>query len=122
MKLTNNEIYVYANALAGAFDDKEQKLPIKINFYLQKNKNKLIEIAQEIEQSRVEIAQTYGVLNEEGTQYVIPQEKMEEAQKELSDLFSLEQEVQIYTINIDNFSDDLTITTAQMEALMFMIE
>jgi hypothetical protein len=47
---------------------------------------------------------------------------MEDANKELNDLFNLEQEVQIYTINIDNLSDDITITTAQMEAIMFMIE
>jgi hypothetical protein len=45
MKLTNNEIYTYANNLTEAFNDKEQKLPIKINFYLQKNKNCLIELA-----------------------------------------------------------------------------
>jgi hypothetical protein len=38
------------------------------------------------------------------------------------DLLSLEQEVQIYMININNLSDDLSLTTAQMEALMFMIE
>ena len=122
MKLKNSEIYAYAAALAEAFSDKDQKLPIKINFYLQKNRNKLIEIAQEIEQSRLEIAKTYGTLNEENMQYAIAPDKVEEAQKELTDLFNLEQEVQIYTINIDNFSDDLTITTAQMEALMFMIE
>ena len=42
--------------------------------------------------------------------------------KELNDLFNLEQDVQIYTVKIDQFDDDLTITTAQMEALMFMIE
>jgi hypothetical protein len=47
---------------------------------------------------------------------------METVAKELNDLFALEQEVQIYTINIDSFGDDLTITTAQMEAIMFMIE
>jgi hypothetical protein len=122
MKLKNSEIYAYAAALTEAFSDKDQKLPIKINFYLQKNRNKLIEIAQEIEQSRLEIAKTYGTLNEETMQYAIAPDKVEEAQKELADLFNLEQEVQIYTINIDNFSDDLTITTAQMEALMFMIE
>jgi hypothetical protein len=47
---------------------------------------------------------------------------MESATNELNDLFNLEQEVQIYMVNIDSFSDDLTITTAQMEAIMFMIE
>lgn len=122
MKLTNNEIYTYANNLAQAFDDKDQKLPIKISFYLQKNKNTLVQLAQDIEQSRMNIAQSYGTLDEENQQYVIPPEKMETAAKELNDLFTLEQEVQIYTINIDSFGDDLTITTAQMEAIMFMIE
>lgn len=122
MKLTNNEIYTYANNLAQAFDDKDQKLPIKISFYLQKNKNTLIQLAQDIEQSRMNIAQSHGTLDENNQQYVIPPEEMEIVAKELNDLFALEQEVQIYTINIDSFSDDLTITTAQMEAIMFMIE
>lgn len=122
MKLTNNEIYVYAKNLAEAFDDKEQKLPIKISFYLQKNKNTLMQLAQDIEQTRITIAQNYGELDETNQQYLIPQEKMEAAANELNDLFNLEQEVQIYTVNIDSFSDDLTITTAQMEAMMFMIE
>ena len=122
MKLTNNEIYMYAQNLMMAFEDKDQKLPIKISFYLQKNKNTLLQLAQDIEKSRIEIAQSYGVLDEETSQYVIPPEKMEEASQELNDLFNLEQDVQIYTINIDSFGDDLTITTAQMEAIMFMID
>ena len=122
MKLTNNEIYMHAQNLMMAFEDKDQKLPIKISFYLQKNKNTLLQLAQDIEKSRIEIAQSYGVLDEETSQYIIPPEKMEEASKELNDLFNLEQDVQIYTISIDSFGDDLTITTAQMEAIMFMID
>ena len=122
MTLTNNEIYIYAKNLTEAFNDKDQKLPIKINFYLQKNKNILIELAGAIEMARMEIAKNYGTLDEESQQYIIPPEKIEEVNKELMDLLSLEQEVQIYTINIDNLSDDLSLTTAQMEAIMFMIE
>jgi hypothetical protein len=34
MKLTNNEIYMYAKQLTEAFDDRSQKLPVKISFYL----------------------------------------------------------------------------------------
>ena len=45
MKLTNRKIYEYALMLAEAFKDNEQKLPIKINFYLQKNKNELMKLA-----------------------------------------------------------------------------
>lgn len=121
MKMTNNEIYTRATALAEAFQDGSQKLPIKVNFYLQKNKAALLTLAQDIEKSRIDIAETYGTLDAESSQYVIPSDKMADAAKELEDLFNLEQEVQIYKINIDSLSDDLAMTTAQMEAIMFMI-
>jgi hypothetical protein len=39
----------------------------------------------------------------------------------LDELLQLEQEVQIYKVNIDSFPDDIILTTGQMEALMFMI-
>jgi hypothetical protein len=45
MILTNNDIYIYTRKLAEAFSDSEQKLPVKINFYLQKNKTTLMELA-----------------------------------------------------------------------------
>jgi hypothetical protein len=122
MKMTNNEIYTYTRQLMDAFQDGEQKLPIKINFYLQKNKSTLLALAQDIEKARLEIAQNYGTLDESGEQFVIPPEKMEAAAKELEDLFTLEQDVNIYKINVDNLSDDLVMTAAQMEALMFMID
>ena len=122
MKLTNNEIYAYARNLVEAFENNDQKLPIKISFYLQKNKNTLIELAQDIEKSRMEIAQNYGEIDESNQQYIIPPEKMEEATKELTDLFSLEQEVQIYTVSIDSFDDSFMVTSSQMEAIMFMID
>ena len=122
MKMTNNEIYTYTRQLMDAFQDGGQKLPIKINFYLQKNKNTLLNLAQDIEKARLEIAQTYGVLDESGEQYQIPNDKLAEASKELEDLFNLEQDVNISKISIDALSDDLTLTTAQMEALMFMID
>jgi predicted nucleic acid-binding Zn-ribbon protein len=122
MILTNNEIYTYTRQLMDAFQDGEQKLPIKINFYLQKNKNTLLALAQDIERSRLEIAQNFGELDETGTQYQIPAEKLAEASKELEDLFSLEQDVAIAKISVDSLSNDLTLTTAQMEAIMFMID
>ena len=122
MIMTNNEIYVRARQLMEAFQDGEQKLPIKINFYLQKNKNTLLTLAQDIEKTRLEIAQSYGQLDENGEQFIIPNDKLIEASKELEDLFSLEQDVMIYKINIDALTDDLTMTTAQMEAIMFMID
>lgn len=122
MKLTNNQIYNYAVELQKNFQDETQKLPVKINFYLQKNKNTLLELAQDIEKSRTDIIQSYSVIDEETKQSIIPSDKFEEASKELEDLFSLEQEVQIYTVQIDAFPEDISFTTGQMEAIMFMID
>lgn len=122
MTMTNNEIYTYTRQLMDAFNDGEQKLPIKINFYLQKNKNTLLALAQDIERSRLEIAQSFGALDDAGEQYVIPNDKLAEASKELEDLFNLEQDVTIHKISIDSLNDDLMLSAAQMEALMFMID
>ena len=123
MKMTNTEIYTYAMKMAEAFTDETQRLPVKVNFYLQKNKNTLITLAQDIEASRMEIVRNYGTPNPDNDgQYIIAADKVAEAQKELSDLLALEQEVNIYTVNIDNIPDDLALTTGQMDAIMFMIE
>lgn len=121
MKLTNQKIYEYAMALNNTFSD-DIKLPVKVNFYLQKNKAALTALAQDIENARINIINNYGNLDEDGTQYIIPKDKVAEAQQELIDLFNLEQEVNLYTINIDSLSDDLALTTGQMEAIMFMID
>lgn len=122
MTMTNNEIYNIASALNKSFADATQKLPVKINFYIQKNKNVLIALAQDIEQTRVDILKEYGTLNSETNQFEFTPDKAQIVMKELNDLFALEQDVNIYTISIDSFSDDLTLTTGQMEALMFMID
>ena len=122
MKLTNNQIYNYATQLMSEFNDNSLRFPIKVNFYLQKNKSTLVSLAQDIEQARMEIIQAYGEPTKDGFQYSIPNDKIEVAQQELNDLFNLEQDVNIYTISIDNFSDDLVLSAGQMEALMFMID
>ena len=87
MTMTNNEIYTYTRQLMDAFSDGEQKLPIKINFYLQKNKNTLLALAQDIENSRIEIIRNYGEINEDGSQFIVPEDKIDIANNELSDLF-----------------------------------
>jgi hypothetical protein len=79
-------------------------------------------LAQDIERARLEIASNYGNLDEESSQYIVPSDKLKDAQAELDDLFNLEQEVQIYTIKADDLDNNISITTAQMEAIMFMID
>lgn len=124
MKLINKEIYTYANSLLAEFNNtsNDLKLPIKLNFYLQKNIQILKTLAIEIEENRLNIIKQYGTLNDNGIDYIIPKENYEKATKELNELYELEQEVQIYKVSIDALSDDLMLTTKQMEALLFMIE
>lgn len=119
MKLTNQKIYQYAINLM-AFNI-EGKLPVRINFFLQKNIQIIQNLAQEIETARLEIARHFGELNEEGTTYNISPEKMTAAQQELTDLFNLEQEVNIHIFGLDDF-DGIELTTQQLSAIMFMIE
>ena len=78
-------------------------------------------VVKDIEKSRIDLLSQYGELDQETNRFTILPDKMEVASKELEDLFNLEQEVNIYTVSIDNFGDDLTLTTGQMEALLFMI-
>ena len=122
MKMTNNEIYGAANLLMEHFQDNSLKLPVKVNFYLQKNKKLLIELAQDIERNRMDIANQYGTLDEQTGQYQVEQDKIEEASNELNELFNLEQDVKIYKVSIEDFKDEFVLTTGQMDALMFMIE
>ena len=120
--MTNEEIYLCSMGLQKAFKDESQKLPIKINFYLQKNKNLLASLAADIEEERMTIIKNNGTMTEDGQGFTIDQDKIDEAVKELNDLLALSQELNIYTISIDSLPEDLNLTTAQMEALMFMIE
>lgn len=122
MLMSNNEIYNYATQLFEAFKDTNQKLPIKINFYLQKNKKVLSDLSREIELARMNIIQAHGVIDEDGNYTIADNKELIAAQKELDELLLLEQEIQIYKVNINDFSNDILLTTGQMEALMFMIE
>lgn len=121
MKFNNNEIYQIANVLAKTFDNLDIYIPAKANFFIQKNISTLTAAAQEIEKSRLEIAKHYGEFDEENQQYKIPEDKIEEASKELEDLFSIEQELDIKTFSIEALGN-AEFTPAQMQAMMFMIE
>ena len=122
MTMTNFEIYNTAKAMSDAFQDGTQYLPVKVNFFIQKNKATLMTLAQDIDNSRIAIVQNYGTMDEEANQFVVPEDKIEAANAELMDLFNIEQEVDIRKVSIDSFPDDINLTTAQMEALMFMID
>lgn len=121
MKMTNEKIYTIAQQLDKELAGLTVYIPAKANFLMQKNINTIMEAAKEIDNTKINIAKNYGTLNEESRQYIIPNEKIEEANKELTDLFSIEQDLSISTVKIDDFGN-AEFTPQQMAALIFMIK
>ena len=118
--LSNNDIYFINEQFNKIFENSQQYLPAKVNFYIQKNKKKIAELAQEIEIARAEIIKNFGEQKED-QKYYIPQDKIQEAQQELLDLLNIQQEIEVFTISLDDI-ENLHFTLPEMEALMFMIE
>ena len=120
MKLKNKQIYTSAQQL-DIFNNCNLKMPVRINFYLQKNIQLIQQALVEIEHARLDIGAQFGSLNETQNGYDIPSENIMEANKELNDLFNLEQEIPIHKFKLSEF-DGIELTYQQMSAIMFMVE
>lgn len=123
MKMTNEQIYLTAEMLVNNFNKNTKNiyLPAKINFFLQKNINLILQLSKEIEESRLNIARQYGTLNSEQTAFIISEEKEKEANLELQDLLSLTQEVNIHKLKLNDF-ENISLSFDQMSAILFMID
>ena len=119
IKMNNGMIYQYALTLNEALNDNDLQMPVAVIFSIEKNKQTLMAIAQDVEKYRMDIIKKYG--EEVDGNYNVPQDKIEIANKELQDLFSIEQEVNIYKFNIEDLGD-IKLTSNQMNAILFMIE
>lgn len=118
--MTNLDIYNIANALLENFKDFNVSLPVKVNFYFQKNMQTLVTMAQEIDKERLAIFDKYGTRSEDG-QYQFDPENTATINAALNDLFSLEQEVKVNLIELDWFAN-IELTGAQVAALAYMIK
>ena len=56
MKLTNYQIYEYAQILAALFETQDLYIPVKANFIIQKNIRTIAMARAEIEEARLKIA------------------------------------------------------------------
>lgn len=118
--LSNYDIYIIGKKLESISFDKNRYLPARINFFILKNKKVILELAQQIEELRIGVIRHYGVPQEDGS-YIIPNNLISEANQEINDLFSINQEINILSLKISDL-EGLEFTFAQMDALMFMIE
>ena len=119
IKMNNGMIYQSALALNEALNDNDLQMPVAVISSIEKNKQTLMTVAQDVEKYRMDIIKKYG--EEVDGNYNVPQDKIEIANKELQDLFSIEQEVSIYKFNIEDLGD-IKLTSNQMNAILFMIE
>lgn len=118
--MTNGEIYSYAIAMMNHLNDNGVYMPAAVAFSLQKNKALLSSMGEDIEKSRMSIIQHYSIA-QDGDQYTIDPQKIDKANAELEDLLSIKQEVKVYTFTLDKL-DDVKLTSAQMQSIMFMID
>lgn len=120
MKFINSSIYKWFQSLT-IYNDCNIKMPVRINFYLQKNIQLIQQAAAEIDNARMSIGAQFGTPNANGSGYDIPSENIEAANAELNDLFNLEQEIPIHIFKLSDF-DGIELTYQQMSAIMFMVE
>ena len=122
MKLTNETIYSYGASLMTIFDENFNiYIPAKANFFIQKNRNIVIEAAKEIDSARMKIIQHYGELIPETQEYHVNPENTEQVVAELQELFAIEQDLNIKTFKIEDLGK-VEFTPSQMSAIMFMID
>ena len=121
MIINNNQICDFTTNLANNFKTSEIYIPIKANFFIQKNFDTLSKRMKEIEQMYMIICKKYGQVNEEDGNVQVPPEKKEVFLQEYENLFSIEQDLDIKTIKLEDLGD-IELTPAQMQAIMFMIE
>lgn len=122
-QFSNKEILSYAQTLKQVFLDssKDIELPVRVNFYLQKNIKTFLNAAQEIDEMRLKIGKKYGELNAQTRSYEIKDaNKLELAQQDLDNLLLIDQVLDIYMISLKDI-ETLTLTVAQMNAILFMI-
>ena len=124
-QFSNREILLYAEQLKKIFLDLGQdiELPVKINFFLQKNIKTLMDAAHEIEEMRLKIGKKYGTYDAETQSYRIPSgENLEKAQQEIINLLSIDQVLDINLISLTELQNTTHLTVGQMNAMLFMID
>lgn len=121
MILTNGVILNFVQNFDKNFTGEKQYLPAKVNFYLYKNIEPLMSAAETIIKTREDIFQKFGEYNEQNQTYSFSRENKELANKELSTLALLTQDVPITKISLSDL-EGLSFTPEQMKTIFFMIE
>jgi hypothetical protein len=117
---TSNELFEIAENIHNNPFRNEIYIPVKYNFYIQKNIEVILKEYDRIQKHRKNIIEHYGESQADGN-FIIPKDKIADANKELEELSNLEHNIDITMLSIDNF-ENLELTTGELKSIMFMIE
>lgn len=118
----NRDIIIMYQGLSQLASNDEMRLPARVSFAVARNLKMLIPIIEDIDMARQSIAETYGTLDiDNPTQYRIPENNRDTVNQELDAIMETEVDVPLVKIKMTEI-EDLNISIAMAEALMFMVE
>lgn len=118
----NRDIIIMYQGLSQLASNDEMRLPARVSFAVARNIKVLIPIIEDIDMARQSIAETYGTLDVDNpTQYRIPENNRDTVNQELDAIMETEVDVPLVKIKMTEI-EDLNISIAMAEALMFMVE
>lgn len=118
----NRDIITMYQGLSQLASNEGMRLPARVSFAVVRNLKMLIPIIEDIEMARQSIAETYGTLDiDNPTQYRIPENNRDTVNQELDAIMETEVDVPLVKIKMTEI-EDLNISIAMAEALMFMVE
>lgn len=127
IKLTNERIVNTTNTL-GKLNNSQ--LPIKVAYAISKNVNKIESELKIYNTEKAKFMDKYCEKDEEGKlnanehgEVKIKEEHMEEWNRDIAELLSIENEIDIHMIQLDDLlNSDYSISPAELTAIDFMIE
>ena len=117
--MTNGEVIQLYEGILKLEEEKELRLPIFVGYAIAKNKVMLQAEVNIILELRKKIIMKYSKDGEE--EVIIPKEKVDACNKEIAELWSMENGIELIMIPITAF-EDLQFTLEEMKTLQNMIK
>ena len=124
-EMKNYEIMDAATKMNAAFaeNNSSQLLPMRMSFFIQRNRKTLNDIVENINTCKNQIIQKFGTPSpEDSKMYTFEGDAEEKANKEFSDLMNIKIDVDLHLIKFSDIDDSIQISNEQMDAILFMIE
>lgn len=125
MKLSNNKIL---NDMQRLREISDKQLPVKVSYAIAKNLNKIESELKTYNNEREKLINKYAEKNSDGTvradeagQIIFKEEYKKQWDKDINELLSIENEVDIHKFNISTL-EGYSMTPAELMLIDYMIE